>query len=84
VTAPVQPRLVDEHAASAILGLGVTTLRRWRWARREVPFVKLGGAVRYDVADLQAYIDGHRQGSTTNPIPGMGNDRWVCQPITPA
>jgi predicted site-specific integrase-resolvase len=58
-------RLVDEHEAAAILGLSVKTLRRWRWAGREVPFIKLGGAVRYDLADLQACIDAHRCGSTS-------------------
>jgi len=58
-------RLVDEHEAAAILGLSVKTLRRWRWAGRELPFVKLGSAVRYDLADLQAYIDGHRRASTS-------------------
>jgi excisionase family DNA binding protein len=68
VTNPVQPRLVDEHEAASILGLSVKTLRRWRWAGREVPFIKLGGSVRYDLADLQAYIDGHRVMSTSTAV----------------
>jgi predicted DNA-binding transcriptional regulator AlpA len=68
---PAAPsRLVDEHQTAAILGLSVKTLRRWRWAGREVPFIKLGGAVRYDLADLQAYIDGHRCQSTSMAVPG--------------
>ena len=58
--APV--RLVSEHEAANILGLSVKTLRRWRWAGREVPFIKLGGAVRYSLDDLNEYIDGHRCG----------------------
>lgn len=49
-------RLVDEHEAAALLGLSVKTLRRWRWAGRELPFVKLGGSVRYDLADIDAYV----------------------------
>src|SRR5205085_11532872 len=60
-----QLRLVDEHEAAAILGLSVKTLRRWRWAGREVPFIKLGGAVRYSLDDLNEYIDGHRCQSTS-------------------
>ena len=57
----VQTRLVDEHKAAAF-GLSVKTLRRWRWAGRELPFVKLGSAVRYDLADLHEYIAEHRRG----------------------
>ena len=58
-------RLVDEHEAAFLLGLSVKTLRRWRWSGREVPFIKLGGAVRYSLDDLAAYIDGHRCQSTS-------------------
>jgi predicted site-specific integrase-resolvase len=58
----VQPRLVDEHRAATILGLSVKTLRRWRWAGREVPYIKLGNAVRYDLSDLDAYIAAGRHG----------------------
>jgi hypothetical protein len=54
--------LVDEHAAAAKLGLSVKTLRRWRWAGKEVPYIKLGAAVRYDLADLDAYIAAGRHG----------------------
>jgi hypothetical protein len=57
-----QPRLVDEHKAAAILCTSVKTLQRWRWAGREVPFVKIGRSVRYDLADLEGYIDAHRHG----------------------
>ena len=49
-------RLVDEHEAAARLGLTVATLRRWRWARRGVPWIKVGAAVRYTPADLAAFI----------------------------
>lgn len=53
--------LIDEHAAAEMLGLSVKTLQRWRWAGRELPYVKLGNAVRYDVADLETYISTHRK-----------------------
>lgn len=56
------PRLVNELDAAAMLGLSVKTLRRWRWEGRELPYVKLGGAVRYDLADIDAYIVAGRHG----------------------
>jgi hypothetical protein len=66
IAAPIQTRLVDEHKAAAILGLSVKTLRRWRWAGSELPFIKLGrSAVRYDLGDLEAYIAAGRRQSTS-------------------
>ena len=58
--------LVTEHDAAQILGLSVKTLRRWRWAGKPPPFVKLGGAVRYDPAVLAACIEAARRTSTTD------------------
>ena len=53
-------RLITEHQAAEILGLSVKTLRRWRWQRRGITWVKIGEAVRYSTDDLQAYIDNGR------------------------
>ena len=53
--------LIDEHAAAKRLGLSVKTLRRWRWARRGPPWVKIGSAVRYAPEDLSTYIIAGRQ-----------------------
>ena len=58
--------LVTEHDAAQVLGLSVKTLRRWRWAGKPPPFLKLGGAVRYDPADLSAFIEAARRTSTTD------------------
>jgi excisionase family DNA binding protein len=41
------------------LGTGVRFVRRLR-AERRLPFVKLGGHLRIDVRDLNAYIDACR------------------------
>ncbi len=60
--------LVNETEAAAILGLSVKTLRRWRWAGRGIRYIKLGkgGAVRYDPADLVAFIEAGRRASTSD------------------
>lgn len=40
------------------------TLERWRWTGEGVGFVKLGGAVRYRLRDIEKYEDD--QGSVVN------------------
>ena len=58
--------LLDEYQAAEILGLKVSTLRRWRWAARGPPFVKLGSAVRYDPQVLTEFVDAGRRNSTSD------------------
>ncbi len=62
----IAPALIDEHEAARILGLSVKTLRRWRWAGRPPSFLKIGSAVRYDPANLAAFIEAARRTSTTD------------------
>ena len=60
------PALVNETEAARILNLKVTTLRRWRWAGKpELPFTKIGAAVRYDPRDIEALIQAGRRTSTS-------------------
>jgi Helix-turn-helix domain len=54
-------RLLDEHQAAERLGLSVKTLRRWRWLKRGVPWIRVGAAVRYAPGDLSAFIEANRQ-----------------------
>jgi hypothetical protein len=61
-----EDRLVDEHEAAARLGLTVATLRRWRWARRGIHWVKVGAAVRYVPSDITAFIEAGRQHPNPN------------------
>ena len=53
--------LLNEHEAAERLRLAVTTLRRWRWGSRGPRYVKIGGAVRYDPADLDAFVKAGRR-----------------------
>ena len=59
-------RLMNEHEAAEALGLKVATLRRWRWAGKSLRFLKIGSAVRYDPAELAAFIEGARRTSTSD------------------
>ena len=61
--------LLNETEAARILAMRVTTLRRWRWAGKGPRFVKIGAAVRYDPADLAAFIEAGRRASTSDPGP---------------
>ena len=58
--------LVNEIEAALRLGLSPTTLRRWRWAGTGPSYIKLGGAVRYDLAVLEAFIEASRRRSTSD------------------
>jgi hypothetical protein len=58
--------LVDEHRAAEILGLKVSTLRRWRWAGSGPQFIKLGAAVRYDPQALSGFVEAGRRRSTSD------------------
>ena len=62
-------RLITEVQAADLLGLSVKTLRRWRWAGHPPRFIKLGGAVRYDMTDLSAFMESGRRTSTSDPGP---------------
>jgi hypothetical protein len=53
---PMVVTAVDENQASKILGVAVQTLRNWRHLRRGPAYVKMGRSVRYQVKDLEAYL----------------------------
>lgn len=57
-------RLLNEYEAATRLGLKVATLRRWRWARRGLKWIKIGAAVRYAPSDIQTFIDAGRSTSS--------------------
>lgn len=59
-------RLLTEHEAAELLALRVATLRRWRWAGRGPRFAKIGAAVRYDPAELRAFIEAQTRRSTSD------------------
>lgn len=54
------PALLTVEQAAERLGTSVRFVRRLR-AERRLPFVKLGKHLRIDSADLEAFIDAHRE-----------------------
>ena len=64
--AALQLRLMKEREAAVILGVEVSTLRRWRWAGRGPVYCKIESAVRYDPEDIAAYVAANRRKSTSD------------------
>lgn len=59
--------VLTEREASERLGLSVRTLQKWRLLGRGPRYLKLGQAVRYDPDDLDAFLQGTRRTSTSEP-----------------
>ena len=58
-------RLTVQKAAEYV-GLSQHTLNQMRSGGRGPRFLKLGGSIRYDVKDLDAWIDKSRRRSTSD------------------
>jgi len=54
-----QKQLMTIQEAALYLGLSVHTLYAWT-SQRKIPFVKLGNRVRFDVEQLNRWIDKNR------------------------
>jgi predicted DNA-binding transcriptional regulator AlpA len=61
-------RLLNEKQAAETLGLSPATLSSWRCRKKGPRWVKLGGAVRYDDADLRKYILENQRNSSAQAI----------------
>lgn len=48
--------LLNEAATARMLGLQPPTLRGWRFRQQGPTYCKIGGAVRYRLEDVQAFI----------------------------
>jgi len=49
--------LLTEAQASELTGFKVSTLRKRRWQGKPPQFLKIGGNVRYDANDIQAFLN---------------------------
>jgi excisionase family DNA binding protein len=58
-TTPRVAELVNINEAARFLAVSPSTLYGWVWQRR-ISFVKVGRAVRFDMADLQRFVSENR------------------------
>src|ERR1700730_2514745 len=62
---PPNPRicrqLVSTRELSEIWGVPESTLRYWRSAETGPPYVKLGGRIKYDLADVERYVRANKR-----------------------
>jgi excisionase family DNA binding protein len=63
----VDHQLVTVHDAAQYLSISVSTLYGWVYQRR-ITFVKVGRALRFDIADLDKFIQTGR--TQARPRPG--------------
>jgi hypothetical protein len=54
-------RLVSTKELSEIWGTPESTLRYWRCAEVGPPYVKLGGRIKYDLADVELYVRANKR-----------------------
>lgn len=71
---PHQPILLTARDAAKLLSVSERTLFSISAPRGPLPVVKIGRAVRYAVADLQAYIEGQRKLPCLTNIPNSGSN----------
>jgi len=50
-------RLITIKLASKILGIKPETLYQWNWLGKNLPFIKIGRAIRVREKDLKDFID---------------------------
>ena len=62
--------LLTQSEAAQFLRLKPKTLARWRWAGIGPRFLKVGGAVRYELAALEGFIEESRRNSTSDLTAG--------------
>ena len=59
---PIQPiQLLNTQQVAEKLNLPASTLRYWRCAGLGPPYVKLGGRIKYDEADVDAYVQANKR-----------------------
>jgi excisionase family DNA binding protein len=52
-------RLITVQEAAHFLCVSVSTLYGWVW-QRKIPFVKIGRALRFEIVDLEHFVESHK------------------------
>jgi len=53
-------KYITEKEVSEITGIALPTLRKQRWCKKGIPFVKLGKSVRYLHNDVINYMEARK------------------------
>lgn len=61
----IKREIMDAAHAAEYLQIAVQTLARWRAEGTGPVFVKVGGSVRYELADLNDFMDARRHQPTS-------------------
>lgn len=56
----MQTTKFNEKEAASVLGLGIQTMRNWRFTGKGPAYLKLGRRVVYCLEDLQTYMNKNR------------------------
>jgi len=64
MNASIFPQRLDESQAAEFLSLSPRTLQAWRVRGCGPTYVKLGRAVRYDLASLQTWLEAQQRHHT--------------------
>ena len=63
-----EKRILRTREAAEYIGLSPSTLEKIRLQKKGPRFIRLGGrAVGYDIRDLDAWLDGQRDGGPEDP-----------------
>ena len=49
-------RLLNPEEVSTLTGIPTATLAQWRYRKTGIPYLRMGRLVRYDVADVESYL----------------------------
>lgn len=75
--------LMDKHALADLLGVPVGWVEK-ATAARELPITWIGRHARYDPADIEAWLDGHKELPSPTPVLGIfGPKRPTPTPTKP-
>jgi predicted DNA-binding transcriptional regulator AlpA len=61
-------RLLNTEDLAELLGKPHRTLDQWRYQGRGPAYIKVGGSVRYALADVEAWLDAQRVATDTHRI----------------
>lgn len=64
-------RHLNEVELARRWGISHRTLQRWRWLRRGPVYLKVGGAIRYRIEDVEAFEAAQRRQVRSQEILGI-------------